>query len=364
MLLKKTTAGIALIAATAALPTTAQEDRYIDIMPFLTRVDSDRNTDRQAAGLRGTFGWQTDENWFTEVQLFGTKLDEDTNSFVPAPVVATPFVYTGDLIPSSDNDLTGLGMDAVYHFNGRRGYSPFLLGGVGVSHNNTKFNYGIQETNAFLNVGAGFTSGAISRSGIKVRAEIRYLYDFFASNMDDWQFGFGLSIPLHQTPAPAPVYVEPPKPVEPPAPVNLDDDGDGVLNQNDRCPDTLPGADVDEYGCVVADQTITLENIQFETNSATLTSSAKTSLNKVVQSLRNQPNTQVEVAGHTDNMGKDDYNLGLSGRRAESVRRYLVERGVNASRISARGYGETQPIASNATNAGRAQNRRVELKFR
>ncbi|WGL17751.1 OmpA family protein [Microbulbifer bruguierae] len=361
----KTTMGIALVAAvTASTPVIAQEDRYIDIMPFITRVDDDRNTERQGGGLRGTFGWQTDDNWFTEVQLFGALLDERDNRFDEDPLpVNSPYIYTGELIPSGDLELSGLGVDVVYSFAGRDGYSPFILGGVGASHNNTKYNYGLQETNAFINVGVGFTSGAISDNGLKVRAEVRYMRDFFAGDMNDWQFGIGLSIPLSCPPVAAPVAAPPPPEPEPQV-VNLDDDDDGVLNQNDRCPNTLPGAQVDQYGCVVADQTITLENIQFEFNSAKLTVPAQRSLDLVVQSLRSQPNTMVEVAGHTDSQGNDSYNLRLSGQRAESVRRYLVENGVNTTRISARGYGETQPVASNATEAGRAQNRRVELNFR
>lgn len=355
----KKLAGIALVASVAAsTQAVAQEDKYIDIMPFLTRVDEERNTERQSVGLRAAYGWQTQGNWFTEVHLFGTQLDGDDNNFT-----APPPQFSDELYPSGDNDLSGLGMDVVYHFNGRQGYSPFLLGGVGVSNNSTKFNYGYQETNAFINLGAGITSGAISRSGLKIRAEVRYMRDFFAGDMNDWQFGFGLSIPLSCPPVATPVAAPPP-PEPKPEIVNLDSDGDGVLDRNDRCPNTLPGAEVDEYGCVVADQTITLENIQFEFNSAKLTPRAEASLNKVVQSLRDQTNTLVEVAGHTDSQGNDGYNLRLSGQRAESVRRYLVQGGINASRITAQGYGETQPVASNATEAGRAQNRRVELKFR
>lgn len=355
----KKIAGLALIAAMiASTQALAQEEKYIDIMPFLTRVDEERNTERQSLGLRAAYGWHTDGNWYTEVQLFGTQLDEDDFDFL----VPEPLDENG-LYPSGDTDLAGLGMDVVYHFNGRSGYSPYLLGGVGVSNNSTKFDYGYQETNAFVNLGAGITSGAISRSGLKIRAEVRYMRDFFATDMNDWQFGFGLSIPLSCPPV-ATAVAAPPPPEPKPEIINLDSDGDGVLDRNDRCPNTLPGAEVDQYGCVVADQTITLENIQFEFNSAKLTPRAEASLNKVVRSLRDQPNTQVEVAGHTDSQGNDSYNLRLSGLRAESVRRYLVQNGVNASRITARGYGETQPVASNATEAGRAQNRRVELTFR
>ncbi|WP_226664950.1 OmpA family protein [Microbulbifer aggregans] len=360
--------GITLATTLAAsAQVQAQEDRYIDIMPFLSRVDKDRLTERQAWGARSAFGWGWTGNWFSEVQLFGAQLEsEEYRTFDylgPGPAPANPY------LPSGDIELSGLGFDMVYSFAGRNGYSPYVLGGIGASHNNYKKKYpyvGEDETNAFFNVAAGITTGAISANGLKVRAEVRYLRDYFASDMSDWQFGVGISIPLNCPPVATPVYAEPPKEPEEEKPeiVNTDGDADGVLDRNDRCPGTLPGAEVDSDGCVAANQAITLENIQFEFNSANLTPGAKSALNDVVQSLRNQPNSQVEVAGHTDSRGNDDYNLRLSRQRANSVRTYLVNNGVNANRISAQGYGETQPVASNASDTGRAQNRRVEMRFR
>ncbi|MFD1216188.1 MULTISPECIES: OmpA family protein [Microbulbifer] len=372
--------GIPLIATLAvSTQVQAQEDRYVDVMPFLTRVDKDRNTERQGAGLRGTYGWQTDGNWFTEVQLFGAQLDEDKNLARFPDSIVTPdmdtisnggVIHTGDGAyaaspyrePSGDVELSGLGMDVVYHFNGRKGYSPFLLGGIGVAHNNTKIDYDGQDNNMFINVGAGIVSGAIADNGLKVRAEVRYMRDFFATDMNDLQFGIGLSIPLSCPPAPVQVAAAPP-PEPKPEIINTDGDGDGVLDRNDKCPDTLPGAEVDSTGCVVKAQTITLENIQFEFNSARLTPNAEMELDQVVRSLRSQPGSRVEVAGHTDSKGNDGYNLRLSRERAESVRKYLVRGGIDSARISARGYGETQPIATNATEEGRAMNRRVEMRF-
>jgi OOP family OmpA-OmpF porin len=84
-------------------------------------------------------------------------------------------------------------------------------------------------------------------------------------------------------------------------------------------------------------------------------------LDKDVATLKEWGNVKVEVAGHTDSVGTDAYNMGLSLRRAESVRNYLVDKGIAADRLTVRGYGESQPVADNATDAGRFQNRRVEL---
>jgi outer membrane protein OmpA-like peptidoglycan-associated protein len=80
-----------------------------------------------------------------------------------------------------------------------------------------------------------------------------------------------------------------------------------------------------------------------------------------VKSLKAYPEVRVEIAGYTDDVGKDDYNLGLSQRRAEAVKQYLANSGLSADRIVARGYGETNPIATNGTPAGRAENRRIEF---
>ena len=85
-------------------------------------------------------------------------------------------------------------------------------------------------------------------------------------------------------------------------------------------------------------------------------------LDKVAESIRNAGPVKVEVAGHTDAQGSDAFNLKLSQRRAEAVRAYLVSKGVDGTRLAAKGYGESVPVGDNATAAGRAQNRRVELR--
>jgi len=109
---------------------------------------------------------------------------------------------------------------------------------------------------------------------------------------------------------------------------------------------------------------IALEGVYFETNSAELTSASITVLDHAVDVLNKRSGIKVEVASHTDSRGKATYNEALSALRAKRVMDYLTTHGVDASRLSAHGYGETQPIADNATSAGRAKNRRVELRVR
>ena len=153
---------------------------------------------------------------------------------------------------------------------------------------------------------------------------------------------------------------------EPPPPPPADTDNDGVPDTSDRCPNTTAGARVDAVGCVIlfADtaRTLTLRGVNFETGKAVLTPESRTILDEVASSLVNNPEVRVEVAGHTDNVGTNAANQRLSQQRAASVRQYLIDKGVDAARLRARGYGEDAPVTSNATAEGRAQNRRVELR--
>jgi OOP family OmpA-OmpF porin len=106
---------------------------------------------------------------------------------------------------------------------------------------------------------------------------------------------------------------------------------------------------------------IELEGIHFEFDKATLKPEAMTVLDQAAALLKKHERVVVEVAGHTDSIGSEEYNQGLSERRATAVKDYLNSKGVRASRLTSRGYGESRPVASNDTDEGRAENRRVEL---
>ncbi len=103
----------------------------------------------------------------------------------------------------------------------------------------------------------------------------------------------------------------------------------------------------------------TFNNIQFATNAYALPHSASIELDKLVQVLTENPSLQVEIGGHTDNVGKPEDNLLLSSNRARTIVEYLVNKGIALGRVSYKGYGATQPIADNTTEAGRAKNRRT-----
>lgn len=157
-----------------------------------------------------------------------------------------------------------------------------------------------------------------------------------------------------------------------------DADGDGVSDFFDKCPGTAQGTKVDGGGCDLPKDTTpktvvqqitdedrrlvrdAIQNLEFATGKASIKPSSFASLDRVAELLKNK-NFSLKLAGHTDNVGRDDNNMRLSKDRAESVKQYLVSKGANPSRIEATGYGETQPIASNKTAAGRQKNRRVEF---
>jgi OOP family OmpA-OmpF porin len=132
---------------------------------------------------------------------------------------------------------------------------------------------------------------------------------------------------------------------------------DGVCDVDDKCPGTPAGTRVDKVGCPL-EQTL---KILFDFDSAELRPESIEELERVVKFMGDVPFATVLVEGHTDSIGSDAYNMGLSDRRAKAVFDYLSSRGVDPARMSSVGYGETRPIADNSTDEGRQQNRRVML---
>ncbi|MEW6432650.1 MAG: OmpA family protein [Myxococcota bacterium] len=154
----------------------------------------------------------------------------------------------------------------------------------------------------------------------------------------------------------------------PRAPATHDTDKDGVVDVKDECPDEAGETGGD--GCPELPR-IALESgrivirgkIVFELNSAELLPRNAKLLDALARLMNESAQVKrVEVQGHTDDTGEDDFNLALSLKRAEKVRQALIERGVDANRLSVRGLGKSEPVATNETPEGRARNRRVELK--
>ena len=136
--------------------------------------------------------------------------------------------------------------------------------------------------------------------------------------------------------------------------------GRNMDKQAKEIKETLPGAEVERVGEGIK-VTMKENMVNFGFDSSDLTSAAKANLDKLAQVLKNNMDTNINIYGHTDSKGTDAYNLSLSERRAAAVKNYLVSQGVSAGRMFTMGVGEKEPVASNDTDAGRAENRRVEF---
>jgi outer membrane protein OmpA-like peptidoglycan-associated protein len=145
-----------------------------------------------------------------------------------------------------------------------------------------------------------------------------------------------------------------------------DADGDGVADMDDRCPAAM--GTITNKGCPemkvedIKKITQIASKIFFETASDKLKVASLVQLDELSEILKRYPEANLTIEGHTDDVGKDDYNMTLSQKRTESVKVYLMGKGIFESKLTAIGYGETKPIADNTTTLGKAKNRRVELK--
>lgn len=280
-------------------------------------------------------------------------------------------------------------------------FKPFLLGGLGAVQDDVQ---GTDHVHFGANLGAGLLM-PLPWAGLGLRTEWRVLAqanDESVAGEDiliDYRVNVGLQVPLtpvfdRGTPRVAPpeecelAVVDPETgrsdcetdsdrdgvtdtldqcpgtpegtPVDAqgcPAGGGSDGDGDGVPDMVDACPGTKSGIVVDMNGCAV-DQTMTLRSVYFRTDTAELTSEARAILEQVATTLKGQENLQVEIGGHADADGSQAYNLMLSQQRAESVRQYLIARGIAPSRLVTQGYGEFRP-----SDGDPAANRRVDFKL-
>lgn len=359
--------------------------------------EGDQRTDNSISyGL--AMGYNLTKNW-------GFEFD-----FTYTPTETTP--KTGQR--GMDVDVWTGSLNALYHLNPDGPFVPYLTAGFGGtvvdSDNHGVFSDGDDDDGDFiLNAGAGFKY--FFTQDLALRVDARYVADLHsdrsfdqAPGSDDpdhnmitmagltWQFGGPPPAPAPPVdsdmdgvpdvrdkcpgtplgtavdavgcppapPKPAPV-VEKPAPAPPPPapnPCAADDDGDGVDNCRDKCPGTEKGIMVDEFGCPLK---FTLY-VEFDFDKAEIRPQYHNKLKEAADFINKYPNTKFLLAGHTDSKGTDKYNQGLSERRAASVKKYLVEKfGIGAQLLYPRGYGESRPIADNATDEGRQKNRRVEV---
>lgn len=274
--------------------------------------------------------------------------------------------------------------------------NAFVVGGLGYGRFEDHPGDDADYDTVLWSLGGGYLFGPfdVLVPDISIRTELLFRSDMHDGDrtsetnnnaLNEFVASVGLMIPIGAGPVPPP---PPPEeaPVEVvPAVEPIDSDGDGVPDDLDKCPDTPAGTAVDADGCPLpapkpecktpepgqpitlegcaAGDKIVLRGVNFEFNRDVLTVNAKTILDSVSDAMNSATNVRVEVGGHTDAKGTDEYNQALSERRAESVVQYLIGKGIAADRMQSKGYGEAEPIADNETDEGRELNRRVELKI-
>lgn len=328
-----------------------------------------------------TPAWSLEGSW----QRLDTETDFAESFGLPLPIG----------LANDDMTLSCYRLNMLYNFSQGESLRPFLTAGIGCEK--TDIHRFGSRSDVGYNVGGGlrwFLSPhfAMRFDGRFVQTSVGGDIDATQQNIEGtfgigWVFGSG-------PPASAPAVAPTP---------DTDSDGDGVYDRTDRCPDTPMGWPVDQWGCpldsdgdgvpdgidlcpytprnVKVDENgcpypkaalplveilrerkaVVLEGVEFDIDKDTLRPASLTTLDEVAASLKDWSEVRLEVQGHCSEPGTEAHNMDLSQRRAAAVKAYLVSRGIDGSRLEARGYGETRPIAGNDTKAGRQLNRRVEL---
>ncbi len=393
-------AGIsALLVVFTAHAADQSGDKYYSVMGSYVAADSDRRVE-EGYGFAGTFGWVLNDAWNIEILAGYDTIDGDISDY--------------------DVDQYYLGGNLLNVYRRDSQFQPYALFGAGVVYSDSAvnfdgpdpgFNGNDNDTNLITSIGVGAFMPIFDDS-VRIRTEVISRWEKDSEVYNDWFVNIGIYVPIGHRLKPVPVAVVvvdtdgdgvpdavdqcPGTPVgamvdengceldsdgdgvidrldecpDTPAGASVnavgcerDLDGDGVINSRDECPDTPPNTEVDNFGCVFP-LIMKLPEVTFRTDSIMLLDGADAALAAAAATLIQNENLEVEVAGHTDSQGDANYNRDLSQRRADTVRNYLVTAGVDEHRISAKGYGEDDPIADNRTAEGRAENRRVELRVR
>ncbi len=365
---------MAAVAATLVTPAIAEERRdtiYINPFAGFQYFDDKRSLDESA-----TYGFGVEyrflPNWAIEGVYSRANADHKYSN--------------------GDSDFEEVRVDGTYYFAGpEEKWNPYVSLGAGhADFGNNSSRMGTSGSNhdeTRVNVGTGVRYNVTDR--FSLRGDLREFHGIDESTFDT-QVSLGFSLAFARTttspsPAPAPV---PAKPADSDndgvidrrdqcsgtkagvavntAGCELDADNDGVVNSADQCPNTTAGADVDATGCEGVTETIeTFEvEVQFPTNSSVIGNKYDDEIRRVADFVKAHPETVVEIGGHSDDRGDADYNQTLSKRRAQAVAKRLTDAlGIDPERVTAVGYGETEPVASNTTAEGRAANRRVEARI-
>ncbi|NVJ53195.1 MAG: OmpA family protein [Campylobacteraceae bacterium] len=252
---------------------------------------------------------------------------------------------------NEDTDITRLFTNFVKNYELTDNTSLYGLVGFGLEHfENEELG---NKTALFGNYGIGLRYEFSNDMALKT--DIRHLVN--TNDRDNnLVYTVGLAIPFGEKAAPAPKKQEPTPEPTPVTKKQVDSDGDGVADINDKCPDTPKGDIVDQNGCSLK---VNL-NINFDFDSARINNEYDSKIKKFANFMKKFPSVKGKIEAHTDSIGTKEYNQDLSERRAASTVKALEAQGIDKSRFNSTGYGETQPKATNETAEGRAENRRVE----
>ncbi|UQZ89780.1 porin [Deltaproteobacteria bacterium Smac51] len=316
-----------MVIPSMALAQVKADSVHLSIMPGGLFPDSDLNIDdgmQYSVGL----GYNFTENW--GVELMG--------SYAPGLDIDEKF-------NRGDADVSHMRANAVYHFGNNMAFVPYMTAGIGgfwAHYDNSVRNAvekSIKNYNAFsANAGVGFKY--FFNETVALRVEANNVHAFKDGGTDNLVVNGGLTFQFGGNEG------------------CIDSDNDGVCDAYDKCPGTPEGYRVDADGCPVT-ESITLD-VKFDFDKSVVKPEFHNEIGRVAEFMKMHPRSTTVVEGHTDSIGSDEYNKKLSDRRAHAVRDALVSVfGVDPARLSAVGYGEERPIATNDTDAGRAQNRRV-----
>ncbi|MFI4880750.1 MAG: OmpA family protein [Steroidobacterales bacterium] len=331
---------LCLVLACAPLVASAGDEvGHWYINPFLGGISADtkRDTKTNDFDYGVGFGNQFAENWSLELNANRASLH--------------------DKFDGNRTTLGALTLDLLRIWHRDSTFAPYISVGGGwlraseVGFDNRDSAAGQVGVGAFVKL---WESADTSQSfSLRPDIKARWDHESGSGNVMDalYTLGFTFSWGAGKAVPPAPVAAIAAPPPPPPAPAPAP-----VL----KCPNTPAGVAVDADGCPIKIDVV-LEGVTFETNSAVLTAASKPVLDDVAKGLKAHHRLKVEVQGHTDSTGSAVYNMRLSQRRADAVRDYLVSQDVPAGQLTAKGYGKTVPVQSNATAEGRAHNRRVVM---
>ena len=325
--------------ACATMMLAANSDYKYEITPTIGGVYTEGNTgtDRGYANAALNFGFNLFDSFIDQVEIgFTNTLDQV------------------DYENGTSTNVTRTFANLIKEYSLTDNTSLYSLVGVGYEFFSNDDDLS-NENSFFGNYGLGIKYKISEQVALKLDARHMIETDHGDNNLS---YNVGLSVPFGEVAKAAPVVATVAPVVAKVAPVEApkDSDSDGVIDSLDECPNTMAKSKVDSVGCM----TLVNLNINFDTNKSNIKDSYNTRIVEFANMLKANPKLKATIGAHTDSVGSDAYNQKLSERRAASTVEALKALKVDASKIKAVGYGETKPVASNATVEGKAQNRRVE----